>query len=135
LLSGNRFPAEGITDTSTEVIALTSVEFEQALHTSSQFRSFVFSNVGQRLADVITRIEQLCSHAIDHQLAKLLLALYTRESELISTTHQELASELGTAREVVSRHLKQFELHGWVQLGRGTILIKEYDILTGLSKK
>ncbi len=131
LLSGDRFPAEGITDTETEVIALTPTEFQQAL----QFRSFVFSNVGQRLADVITRIEQLCSPAIDRHLAKILLTLSMPESGPISVTHQELASELGTAREVVSRHLKQFELHEWVQLGRGTIRIKNRETLLSLSRK
>ena len=135
LLSGDSFPATSITDAPTEAIALTNTEFDLALQNSAQFRRFVFSNIGLRLVDVITRIEQLCSPAIDRHLATTLLKLSAGKDALISTTHQELASELGTAREVISRHLKRFELHGWVQLGRGTITIIAPDALTRLSIK
>jgi len=53
----------------------------------------------------------------------------------VAVTHQALALELGTAREVVSRHLKQFEANGWVQLGRGTIQVREPGALKQLLRK
>jgi CRP/FNR family transcriptional regulator len=47
----------------------------------------------------------------------------------ITTTHHELAIQPGSVREVISRHLKRFEMNGWLQLGRGTIQVKLPDQL------
>jgi len=136
LLSHEPFPAEGITEADTEVLALTRAEFDQSLGSSSEFRHLVFSNVGQRLADVIIRLEQLCSPSIDRHLAKSLLRMAENtDHKTIIITHQELANELGTAREVVSRHLKHFEQNDWVRLGRGAIQIMEPDVLGHLAMK
>ena len=135
LISGENFPAEGITDTSTEVLALSHSAFDKALDESAAFRRFVFSNLGQRLADVISRIEQLCSPSIDRHLAGLLVKLPTNSDNSVTVTHQELAGNLGTAREVVSRHLKRFESNGWVLLGRGSIHIQNADALSQLATR
>jgi CRP/FNR family transcriptional regulator len=134
LFSGGTFPAEGFTEQATEILALSSVEFDRALGESPLFRHFVFNNFGQRLAAVISRIEQICSPAIDKYLAEALLKLANGRTMPVVATHQELASEIGTAREVISRHLKCFEGHGWVSLGRGTIQVNSPDILAGLTK-
>ena len=53
-------------------------------------------------------------------------------SSTISTTHEQIAKNLGTAREVVSRMLKYFEKEGLVSLGRGTVTIKDSQGLRGL---
>ena len=136
LLSHEPFPAEGITETATEVLALSRAEFDQSLDSSSEFRQLVFLNMGQRLADVITRLEQLCSPSIDRHLAKSLIRLAENTDEkTILVTHQELANEPGTAREVVSRHLKRFEQNNWVRLGRGAIQLLEPDVLAHLAVK
>ena len=134
LLSGDTFPAEGITDLPTKALALSRAEFDLALQGSPGFRHLVFANLGQRLADVISRIEQLCSPSIERHLAAMLMESQTDNKGSITTTHQKLAGELGTAREVVSRHLKRFEEKGWVRLGRGTIQIREPETLTRLSE-
>lgn len=123
LLGQGPFPAEGFTETETAVLALPAGEFEQALGSCGCFRHFVFDNFAQRLAGVIGRIEQLCSPAIERRLAAILLALSRGSDSHFRITHQQLAAELGTVREVVSRHLKHFETQGWVTLGRGTIRI------------
>ncbi len=135
LLGSTTFPAESYTDTKTEILALPAEDFELALGASSHFRHFVFNNFAQRLASVIARIEQLCSPAIDRNLAKALLTLSKENSLPVTATHQELASELGTAREVVSRHLKRFELQGWVSLGRGTIQVIAPEMLSRISDR
>jgi CRP/FNR family transcriptional regulator len=123
LLSGTTFPAEGHTEENTEVLALPAAEFDQAIGASPNFRNFVFTNFAHRLASLLTRIEQFCSPSIDRSLATTLLHLATDSNQPISATHQELANEIGTAREVVSRHLKRLEEQGLVNLGRGTIRI------------
>jgi CRP/FNR family transcriptional regulator len=70
------------------------------------------------LADVIKCIESISFGSIDQKLASALLA--SGETTL-RKTHNELALELGSAREVVSRHLKRFESYGWLTLSRGSI--------------
>ena len=135
LLGSEPFPAESIAESATEVLAMSGADFERTIENSALFRRFVFSSVGQRLTDVFARIEQLCSPSIDRHLAGVLLDMGAADNSPVAVTHQALALELGTAREVVSRHLKQFEANGWVQLGRGTIQVREPGALKQLLRK
>jgi len=82
------------------------------------------------LADVIKRMESISFGSIDQKLAKVLLS---SDSPIISKTHHELALELGSVREVVSRHLKRFESYGWLNLNRGSIEILDVDALKQVS--
>jgi CRP/FNR family transcriptional regulator, anaerobic regulatory protein len=135
LLSSTTFPAESYAVNATRVLTLPASEFDLAIGASTAFRRFVFTNFAHRLASVITRIEQLCSPSIDRNLAETLLRLSDGSGQvLLVTTHQELAKEIGTAREVVSRHLKRFEESGSISLGRGTIQIILPEILASFSK-
>ena len=120
LLGSARYPAAGVTVSEVTALALAAADFHHGLDTSAVFRRFVFDNLGRRLSDVIARMEQVVFAPIDARLAASLLQLANTQGMLMAT-HHELAVELGTAREVVSRHLKRFEEHGWVRLGRGSI--------------
>jgi len=120
LFGDDGFPAEGITETDVTVIAIPAKVFHQTLQESVIFRQFVFSTFGKRLTDVISRMEILCSSSIEDQLVKVLLFL-SKNNAHIKITHQELASEVGSVREVISRQLKKFENKQWIRLGRGNI--------------
>ena len=122
IFSHDCFPAEGVTETEMSVIAIPTSDFHQTLQHSIEFRTFVFSTFGKRLAEVIARMEILCSSNIEQQLAKILLVLGKVQPH-IEITHQELASEVGSVREVISRQLKKFENQYWIKLGRGKIEI------------
>ncbi|HHM06019.1 MAG TPA: Crp/Fnr family transcriptional regulator [Gammaproteobacteria bacterium] len=122
LLGATRYPAVGITETETTALSLPLAAFNRALEGSAAFRRFVFARLGERLAAVIARMEEVAFRSIDSRLAAALLAFSEATPEL-RLTHQSLATELGTAREVISRHLKRFEEQGWVRLGRGTITV------------
>lgn len=132
LLGATRYPAGGIAETDVTAIALPAADFNRALARSEAFRRFVFGNLGRRLADVIARMEQVAFAPVDGRLATALLNL-TRDDPRLSLTHQELAVELGSAREVVSRHLKRFEDHGWVRLGRASIEVLNRAALQNLA--
>jgi CRP/FNR family transcriptional regulator len=120
LLAHEPYPATAVTETEVTALTLNERAFQQALDASAQFRRFVFTNLSSRLAEVIRRMEEVAFGDIDQRLAA---ALLTRQAAgtLGNTTHQALATELGTAREVVSRHLKRFEERRWVRLNRGAI--------------
>ncbi|ORU94990.1 MAG: hypothetical protein A6F70_10450 [Cycloclasticus sp. symbiont of Bathymodiolus heckerae] len=81
---------------------------------------------------MIGLLEDVTFSAIDTHLSKALLA---EESEVITLTHQQLATKLGSAREVISRHLKRFEAYGWVSLNRGTVTLLDVEALRKVADK
>jgi CRP/FNR family transcriptional regulator len=131
LLGNAQYPTFGETETDIEALSIPHKLFSQALDRSSEFRKFVFDGLGQRLADVMQRLETVNFTSIDSRLATTLLAHNTGSGQ-IDITHEALAEEVGTAREVVSRHLKKMKTNGLVKLGRGTVILENTDALTAL---
>jgi CRP/FNR family transcriptional regulator len=132
LLSNEHYPAEAIAESDIEALAIPVSSFQSALEESQWFRRFVFDGFSSRLTSVIQKIEQIAFTAIDVRLAGVLLELDRKGVEKI--THHDIAVELGTAREVVSRHLKRFESEGWVRLGRGQVSLVDRPKIEALSR-
>jgi CRP/FNR family transcriptional regulator len=122
------YPAEAITDTQTKARVIPITEFERYLDQSDEFRQFVFAGMGQRLAQVTKRFEHMVLDSIDRRLATFLLSR-SATRPVIAVTHEKLASEIGTAREVISRHLKSMENDKLVKLSRGEIEIIDREAL------
>ena len=133
LLGDVPYPADGVTETSVVALAIDAAEFKRALGESPGFRKFVFRNIGKRFAKVIGHLTEIVFGSIDRRLAQALLQRLA-SGRAVALTHQELATELGTAREVVSRHLKRFEQQGWVNLGRGRIQVLAESALRRLAE-
>jgi CRP/FNR family transcriptional regulator len=131
LMSSESYPAEGITETDIIALAIAKPVFEQYMADSKTFRKQVFRSYGDRLINLITLVEDISFAKLDIRLAKFLLKNGSVNTP-IRTTHQALATELGSAREVISRQLKEFENKGWVQLNRGKIEIMNHDALAAL---
>ncbi|MCK5830688.1 MAG: Crp/Fnr family transcriptional regulator [Methylococcales bacterium] len=130
LLSGDSYPAEAISEEDSSAFIISSHAFYRCLETSAFFREFVFKNFSARLSNIIGRFGEVVFAGIDNRLSKELLSA---NKKTIKITHQELATKLGSAREVISRHLKQYEGQGWVSLNRGTIIISDFDALKKLT--
>jgi CRP/FNR family transcriptional regulator len=133
LMSGIDYDAEGIAETDITAEALPMASFRTLLSESANFRDFVFKAYGTRVSDLLMLIEEVAFGRIDQRLAACLLEL-GRGRTAVHATHQDLAVELGTAREVVSRQLKEFERRGWVRLGRGQVAIVRAEALESLTK-
>jgi CRP/FNR family transcriptional regulator len=131
LLSHEHYPAEAIAEAPVEALAIPLATFRDALDGSAWFRQLVFDGFSSRLTNVIRKIEELAFTSIDARLAAALLDYEHKQVDQL--THQDLAVELGTAREVISRHLKRFEAQGWVRLGRGHIAILDCARLEALA--
>lgn len=132
LLGGDVYSAEGVAETETEAVTISRRVFEDLMARSEVFRHFVFASYGQRVADLLRVIDDVAFGRIDVRLAARLLAL-ARGGDEIRATHQDLAAELGTAREVVSRQLQEFQRRGWIALGRGTIRLTSRPALQALA--
>ncbi len=126
LLGDTVYPAEGIAQTDVNALVIPADAFRAAVDCSPALRCHVFHNFATSLAAVMARLADVVFGDIDRRLVQILLA--SGESR-VSRTHQELADELGTAREVVSRHLKRLEHLGWIGLGRGSIELLDMNRL------
>ena len=130
LLGNSNYPASTIVEEPIKDVIIPSAAFNQLMVDSKVFRTFVMTNYGALISDLIVLLDEVAFHSLDARLAKLLL---DTGSATISRTHQLIADELGTAREVVSRQLKRFEQKGWVTLGRGHVELTNRSALEKLA--
>ena len=113
LLGHEDYNARGVAESDTEMVMLPKAVFDELLGEPA-FRGFVFHLFADRIADLMQLIEEVAFHKLDQRLAALLLG----KGRVLHTTHQQLADELGSVREMVSRLLKGFAAQGLVKLGR-----------------
>ncbi|MBI3544972.1 MAG: Crp/Fnr family transcriptional regulator [Gammaproteobacteria bacterium] len=124
LLGGNSYAAEGVTETDAQLVIIPPHLFEQALTTSHAFRRYIFSMIGRRLGEIMLLLEEITFKRLDLRLAQLLLrAINDNNNQALHKTHQDIAAELGSSREVISRLLKDFERNSLVRLDRGQIQV------------
>ena len=119
LLGDTAYPARGVIESDAHGAALSGDHFIRLLEQSPPVRQFIFRFFGERLARLLELIEQVAHRRLDQRLAALLLA----NGGSVEATHQKLADELGSVREVVSRILEDFQEQRIVQLERGQIRI------------
>ncbi len=131
LLAYEDYLAEGVAETGVQAVSIPRRVFDQLIAESPVFRRFVFTAYSRRITDLFLVIEEVAFRRMDIRLAHKLLEMPARDG-VIETTHQDLATELGTAREVVSRQLKEFQRRGWVESARGAIRVTDRDALHAL---
>jgi CRP/FNR family transcriptional regulator len=134
LLADADYPADAVAESDARVLLIPKVHFYEAMSGSPGFRKFVFSSLDQGMHELVQLIEEVAFGHMDHRLAHHLLDL-AGQQKIVMGTHYDLAVGLGTAREVVSRLLKEFEHRGWVRLHRGRIEIIDQEALRELVKE
>ncbi len=136
LLGQAAFPAEGVAESAVLEVVIPPDTFQALMVDSEGFRRFVVANYGNLLGDLIMLMDDLMFSRLDERLAQRLLAL-SEPGEgggppRVERTHQQLAQELGSAREAVSRVLKEMERKGWLRLGRSRIELLAPEALRAL---
>lgn len=135
LLAYEDYQAEGLAETDVLCAGLPRPFFDQLLQESDPFRRFVFLAYSRRMTDLFHVIDEVVFKRLDIRLAALLLRLQGEQGRRLAATQQDLANELGSAREVVSRQLQEFRRRGWVELGRGWVEILHRDGLESLAQQ
>ncbi len=130
LMSESDYDAEGVTETDVEAMIIPAPVFAELLGSSPVFRRFVFSSFAVRLQDLIGLVGEVAFSRLDRRLAAFLLRRGGESGE-VAMTHQEIAAEVGSTREAVSRLLKSFERDGHVKLRRGAVEVTD---MAGLSR-
>ncbi len=118
LMGQTHYPAIGRAESDIKGIALSNRAFNELIVKSPEFRELVFNDFGSRLAIMLRLMQEVSFQKLDLRLGQFLLG-----NDLSKITHQEIALELGTVREIISRLLKQFQLEGLVKLHRNRIEI------------
>ncbi len=133
MLAEEAYNAEGIAETNIKVVALPKMSFDRLVAEEPAFRSFVFAAYSRRLIDLLRVVDDVAFGRIDVRLAERLLMLAGEDKE-VAATHQEIASELGTAREVISRVLHDFQKRGLISQSRGRIALSDKSSLRAIAE-
>ena len=130
LLGHTRYPARGIAEQALEMVLLPASSFHTLLGRHNTFRDYVFNLFSDRLTDLMQLVSAVAFQKLDQRLAALLVS----KPSPLHITHQALADELGSAREIVSRLLKGFADQGWVKLAREQIEVTDRTALKHFSE-
>jgi CRP/FNR family transcriptional regulator len=120
MLAFEDYSADGIAETDVRAVSIPRATFDDLAGRSPVFREFIFKAYSRRITDLFTLIDDIVFQRMDVRLAARLLEL-AGDQDTVQATHQNLASELGTAREVVSRTLAEFQRRDWIEQSRGEV--------------
>jgi CRP/FNR family transcriptional regulator, anaerobic regulatory protein len=124
LLGDDPYNASGSVKMDSTLVMMTANDFENLL-SSKVFRAFIFSLFSKRISELMQLVEEVAFQKLDRRLASLLL----RRDRHIKVSHQELADELGTVREMITRVLRSFSDTGLIKSGRERIEILDESAL------
>jgi CRP/FNR family transcriptional regulator len=129
LLAHSDYSASAVAETGVELLSLPPARFHELMLQFEPFRRYVFGMYAERLGEVMELVEEVAFRRLDARLAQTLI----RRGPLIEVTHQALADELGSVREIVSRLLRSFEQRGWVRLERERVTVLDPKGLSALA--
>ncbi len=127
-----QLPATSYVDNVLRGVAIPTDVFQTWLRIHEVIRQHVLEVLANRLSDIMRSMEGFAFRRLDQRLASLLLSYYENvepQKPVVTITHQQIALELGSVREVISRTLSEFENGNMVALGRGKITVLDYDKL------
>ena len=133
MLAFEDYSADGTAETDVTAVAIPRQTFDDLVAKSPVFREFVFTAYSRRITDLFTLIDDIVFQRMDVRLVARLLELADAEG-IVRATHAVLATELGTAREVISRTLSEFQRRGWVEQARGEVRLVGRTGLERLAK-
>ncbi|MFZ3176747.1 MAG: Crp/Fnr family transcriptional regulator [Methylovirgula sp.] len=122
LLSNSNFPAESVAEARTELATFSKSHFHKFMAEIPAFRDFVMNDYTRLLGTMFSLIDTIAFATIEQRLARRLL-VESAETQVVGKTHQQLASDIGSVREIVSRHLEDWERKGWIKSHRGQVQI------------
>jgi CRP/FNR family transcriptional regulator len=133
LLGRMHYPASGTAESDLELAVVPPEDFRALVADDPAFREYVFSLFGERMASLLGLVEAITYQKLDRRLAALLVAR-AKDDPVIRATHQAIADELGSVREIVTRLLRNFEDRGYVELGRERIRVADASGLRELAQ-
>ncbi len=134
ILSRQSFPAIATVEQDAEAVMIPATTFREWVQRYEVWRNFVYDLLSQRLVSMMEIVDEIAFRRMDARIASLLLSQCQSENP-IRITHQEIAAELGSSREVISRILEDFAAHKAIHVARGTIEVVDVAWLQTRSAK
>ena len=128
ILSQKNFPAVATVEKEAEAVMIPADTFRDWVRRYDLWREFVFELLSERLSSVMAIVEEVAFRRMDVRVASLLKER-SQGSDPVHVTHQEIAAELGSSREVISRILEDFSAQGMISASRGKIKILDQEAL------
>ncbi len=132
ILNQESFPALAVVEKPSQALLVPSFHFRDWMTRYPVWQDFVFRLISLRLGNIIAVVEEVTFRRMDQRLAEYLRHRFSGHGKELRITHQDIADDLGTAREVVSRLLKEFEQGQVVELQRGLIRLLDKEALARL---
>lgn len=128
ILSQQSFPAIATVEQEAEAVMIPADTFRDWVRRYDLWHGFVFDLLSQRLTSVMAIVDEVAFRRVDTRVASLLLN-HSRIQNPIHITHQEIAAELGSSREVISRIIEGFASEGLIRPARGMVEILDFESL------
>lgn len=133
MLHGVSRSAQAVAEEDVRLLAIPRDHFDRLVAESEDFRRYIMGAVSSCISDIMNLIAEVSFNNLDLRLARFIRQLSHRtQAARLRLTHNAIANELGTTREVISRLLKDFERAGCIKLGRGNIQVLSMDKLESL---
>jgi CRP/FNR family transcriptional regulator, anaerobic regulatory protein len=134
IMSQNAFPAMAATETPVTAILVSPKNVREWFCKDPEWQKFIFGLLSFRLNDIISVVEEVAFKRIDVRIAEQLVRHLGQGNRVMQKTHAELAADVGSSREVISRILKDFAERGLVNLTRGSIEVIDPESIQHLSR-
>lgn len=134
IMSQNNFPAMAATESAVSAILVSPQNVRDWFCKDSEWQKFIFGLLSYRLSDIISVVEEVAFKRIDVRIAEQLSRNLIHGGRVIVKTHAELAADVGSSREVISRILKDFADRGLVHLTRGSIEVIDQAAIQQISR-
>ena len=134
LMSGDHYSAEAVVEEDAKILTMPAAQFFNSIENSTLFRSFVFTSFSRRLSDLMVKVDEIAFRSVERRMASSLLH-HAKGDSTVKVTHEQLAVEVGTAREVISRKLSQWELANIIAKQRGEIQLLAISKLESIASE
>ena len=135
VMNGAPYPAEAFVEEDVEAALVPVPLFRSWVERDPSLRRFVFGVMSERLTKLMSLVDEITFGRLEQRLGDFLLDQFRKNQSrdlTLTMTHEHIASQLGSAREVISRLLKEFERRGILQLGRGRLTLQREELLREL---
>ncbi|MFE5322820.1 Crp/Fnr family transcriptional regulator [Paenibacillus sp. NPDC056579] len=132
ILGETQYEASACIEVPSTVLIIPIAVFRDWIDRYKSFRQYIFKVFAERLLIMSNLLDSIHFKSVRSRIAEYLLRETAPDQPAVTMTHDQLAVELGSAREVISRTLKTMEQEGRLQLSRGKIIVLHRESLLEL---
>jgi len=135
IMNQDSFPAMAVSETAIRGLIIKPASVRDWFCRDAEWQGFIFGLLSHRLSDIISVVEEVAFKRIDVRLAEQFLKSLDQGNNIVNKTHAEIAADVGSSREVVSRILRDFVHRGLINANRGSVEIIDSQAIKNLAQQ